>query len=124
MGLSHLTKHTSVTYTYEVDWSTNQGHDPEVIDQLLDLEDDIVTNAIFVYNVDASFGDEYANTFVVYYYDMDKVTKRPATVYTPPEDRVREYGMEPVKDWGSGKGHIEKALAEVDFNVRGATVRL
>jgi hypothetical protein len=99
-----------VTYTFEVNWSTREMVTSDVQDVLLDLEDDIVTNAVFVYSMDGSMGDEYTNTFVVYSDEIDGTTGRP--IWT----------METVKDHFGERD--DEVLAEVDFNVRGATVRL
>jgi hypothetical protein len=103
--MNHLRKSTVVTYTYQVEWNTMSTEDPEVIDQLLDLEDDIVSSAVFVYNVDANFGDEYTNAFVIHkYLDSDEWVIETEKDFVPTSDT--------------------KVLTDVEFHVDATQTRM
>jgi hypothetical protein len=95
-----------VVTSYVVNIKTLGTEDPEVVDILLDLEDDIVTNGVFVYNMDANFGDETTVMFVI-----SRVEHIKGQV---------EYNIETAKDF-SNEGTL---ITEVDVTVRAATHRL
>jgi len=54
--------HTNVVHSYEVFWYPD---DELPADLSLELEDDIVSDAVFVYQMNASFGDLYEDVFVI-----------------------------------------------------------
>jgi hypothetical protein len=99
--MAHLNKTTTVVTSYVVNIKTLGTEDPEVVDILLDLEDDIVTNGVFVYNMDANFGDETTVMFMISKTDAG-------------------FNIETAKDF-SDEGQL---ITEVDVTVRAATHRL
>lgn len=69
---------TTVTNSYVVTWelsgyTTNFADEDSVNDKLLDAEDDIVTTAVFLYNVNADFGDEFTTFVTVGWDENEKV---------------------------------------------------
>ena len=105
---------TSVTNTYVVDidvvYSSTSHFEHDAEDQtVLEYEDDIVSNAVFIYNMDASFGDEFRVELVVVDNDLEEIE-----IVT-----AREFASHPEQP-PSGYD----VLARVKVTIRAATLRL